>query len=437
MNTPHLYLELLYFNQNCFNLLSSLYMNIIIKKALTLTLLILLLPITTLSAETATVEEQLHTSSLQSAATNQSLYRFPRVLGHSTDETSTRVTRTLEQAIASEYEDITIEPPTGWSVSEEIDADGIFSTYILNENYTAQIAIHRIYDPEVTLDSLTEEIEAVCEVCGYTIEDKEEVTFLEEDGIFFAVQADGERFDQYATVIDDVAYIATISAGDELWDSYKAIMTKSIETLEVISVEPIKTTPIEPEEVDTDAFEAVIALIEAEEFEQAEVAIIEAVANPETDPFTLYGYSIILFYFLENREQAAFVFHVAQLRSGAFTETPDDSDSYGYFALRSSLDSITGEVILPWLGSDIEAWKKLAQTAINFEQTLGYPTNLLGLDEAAWEELVDDVRDEYQAGMEEYLLPVTESEARALRAENGLSVGPWEGPGDPVPVEWR
>ncbi len=184
---------------------------------------------------------------------------------------------------------------------------------------------------------------------------------------------------------------------------------------------------------DTYSDETLQKLYAEGKYDELKQALVSAVSDPLTNPFSLYSYSATLFE-LGNREQAAFVFYLAQVRTRAYTQLDPDPSASG--ALRGALNDGVGQIINPWVGSDAESWKRIAFAAVAYDQGLGYPAPEFGTPKETWEALIDAERAAYAADMESFLGPLDQATHAIQREQNGLYAGPLQDPGEPLPAAW-
>ena len=106
-------------------------------------------------------------------------------------------------------------------------------------------------------------------------------------------------------------------------------------------------------------------------------------AHPEMyGPFT---YAIVVrdMWAQGRRLQAAFWFYVFQARTRPWSAADMTGD--GAAALRGALNEELGPAINGWVGSDLEAWRALAQRAVSYEARLPLcPQRPEGISAAAW-----------------------------------------------------
>jgi len=150
-----------------------------------------------------------------------------------------------------------------------------------------------------------------------------------------------------------------------------------------------------------------------------------------------YPYVVKTLWAEGNRSQAAFWFYVFQSRSLAWAKA--DKAGNGPAALRASLNEVLGQTINRWVGSDPAAWRDIAARAISYEKKIPvYPGKPDGTSEAEWLKLVAESRAEYEAGFSKFSATLADEKAySAQRAAHGLSVGPLQDPGRPLPDSWR
>jgi hypothetical protein len=193
------------------------------------------------------------------------------------------------------------------------------------------------------------------------------------------------------------------------------------------SVDTVEEVPVSPSRLEF--------LIKDNKSDQAQVAIVKSVQISNTDAFNLYVYASSLFQ-IGNKEQAAFIFYLAQIRTRAYAHL--DPDKSGAPALRASLNDTVGASINPWVGSDFDAWKKIAIKAIVYDKKIGYPTKpeFLESDET-WKEKVDLERNAYENELMNFFSSTKRGDFEKSRKENNLYVGPWENPGPALPDVWK
>ena len=155
-------------------------------------------------------------------------------------------------------------------------------------------------------------------------------------------------------------------------------------------------------------------------------------------PFT-YAYVAVSLVQKGNRAQGAFWFYVFQSRSRAWVVK--DKDLSGLPALRSALNQTIGNSINEWIASDIGAWQDLAERAISYEEKLPlYKGKPDYLSEEQWQDLIMRERTAYKEDFTksfEAILSDNGEHYLDQRRKNGLYVGSWQKPGEPLPEEWR
>jgi len=176
-------------------------------------------------------------------------------------------------------------------------------------------------------------------------------------------------------------------------------------------------------------------LIENNKLDQAQTAITKSVQANDTDPFNLYLYSFSLFQ-IGNKEQATFVFYLAQIRTRAYSRL--DPDKSASSALRASFNDEVGSSVNPWAGSDLDAWKQIALKAVAYDKKIGYPKKPKFVDsEEKWRKAVDTESAAYEAELIEFFATTNKEDFNKQRKENSLPIGPWENPGPALPSEWQ
>ena len=136
-----------------------------------------------------------------------------------------------------------------------------------------------------------------------------------------------------------------------------------------------------------------------------------------------------------DREQAAFWFYIFQSRTRAWAKSDGT-----YAQARGALNSVMGQTINEWVGSDLEAMTVLVERALAYEEKFpffdGKPD---GVDVAKWNALMLTERAAYAAEFTEAAKEMLseKEEWAAARRENGLFVGPWKSRGKPLPEHWR
>lgn len=135
--------------------------------------------------------------------------------------------------------------------------------------------------------------------------------------------------------------------------------------------------------------------------------------------------------------QASFLFYFWQIRSAPWAR---HGSADGEGALRGAINSMLGEAVNRWIGSDPEAMVALAERAIAFERRLplfgGRPESVSA---AAWTKTVAELRADYEKGFRQYA-PLSAEAKRAFaetRRQNGLPNGPLQNSGKPLPEAWR
>ena len=105
--------------------------------------------------------------------------------------------------------------------------------------------------------------------------------------------------------------------------------------------------------------------------------------------------------------------------------------------LRGALASGIGPVLLEWAGSDYDALMALYTRAIRYELRFPlFPGRPDGIGEAEWQRMIAAAREENSEAAMLGSLPL-KAEYDAGRAANGLKVGPWTDPGQPLKDAWR
>lgn len=144
-----------------------------------------------------------------------------------------------------------------------------------------------------------------------------------------------------------------------------------------------------------------------------------------------------------NIEQAAFWFYIFQTRSGAWVAK--STDQSGYPALKASINSVLGQPINEWIASDVLAWHDLVVRAISYEKTFPF-YKVTKQDEpssstdAEWQQALLDGRKKYEDGFNSAFEKIIANNGKDFydqRKANGLYVGPWKNPGNPLLSEWK
>ena len=142
---------------------------------------------------------------------------------------------------------------------------------------------------------------------------------------------------------------------------------------------------------------------------------------------------------LGNKEQAAFWYYIAQVRTRGYVK--NDPDQSASPAFRDSLQDSIGPFINKWVGSDPDAWANLAIRSMRYEKKLSYPPKPSYIsDEKSWESIVDGERTEYEKQFSELFPQGILKDKEALlagRKKNGLYNGPWKESGAPLKDEWK
>lgn len=150
------------------------------------------------------------------------------------------------------------------------------------------------------------------------------------------------------------------------------------------------------------------------------------------DPF---GYIHVFMNLLEhgNMRQAAFWYYVFQIRSAPWR----DGDPSGAGSLYGSISATVGPTINGWAGSDRDAWLDLMLRAAAFERKAPlYPGRPDGVSKAQWDKRIDQSRKRWSEASLRSSVP-DRAKMEAQRRANGLLVGPWQSPGDPLLESWR
>ena len=175
---------------------------------------------------------------LKEEVTSFSTLREGGVLGASTDTTTSApaVTKKLDKVFESYVQDITIKPPKGWQVTDDVEVfeEGPgFSTYVVNDEMTAQIAVLRFYDEKSTLKSLEKDVLDLCELCGYKVEKKGATKLGKLKGRYVEATSPDTHFVIHIFDIGDVSYLIQTSAPVDEWKQYKSILSKSYKSIKI------------------------------------------------------------------------------------------------------------------------------------------------------------------------------------------------------------
>lgn len=178
-----------------------------------------------------------------------------------------------------------------------------------------------------------------------------------------------------------------------------------------------------------------------QELDERDSAIKYIFENPDNvDPFIYAELSNALI-MKGNLEQAAFWFYIFQSRTKVWSEM--DLDSYDqYSSLRSSINYQLGYVINEWIASDPLAWLDLTEKALAYEKTFPfYKETIEGISEEEWGKALLIARNNYFEDMnnnfKNMILEDGGESIKKQREENGLYVGPWKNPGEPLLDEWN
>ncbi len=138
-----------------------------------------------------------------------------------------------------------------------------------------------------------------------------------------------------------------------------------------------------------------------------------------------------------DRLQATFLYYVCQVRFIPWAKLGSPS---GEGALFSAIRTTMGPEINGWIGSDPVLNRQVLQRALIFERRLPlHPDRPEGVDQETWLRTIEEVR---ASATQEWLggMPVTPETLKSWakrRSENGLSNGPVEHPGKPLPDHWQ
>lgn len=138
-----------------------------------------------------------------------------------------------------------------------------------------------------------------------------------------------------------------------------------------------------------------------------------------------------------DRLQATFLYYVWQVRFIPWAKLGSPSGEGALFrAIRATL----GPEINGWIGSDPVLNRQLLDRALTYERRLPlHPNRPDGVGEKVWLRTIEEVR---ASAAKEWLgaMPVTPGALKdwaKFRSENGLSNGPVENPGAPLPDHWQ
>lgn len=150
-----------------------------------------------------------------------------------------------------------------------------------------------------------------------------------------------------------------------------------------------------------------------------------------TEPINLI-FGIISLIGRGDMERATFWYFIWQTRTRPWVAADSNIAQ-----LRGALASGVGPTLLEWAGSDYDALITLYRRAISYElQFPLYPRRPDGVREKDWHRMVAAAREENsEANMLGALPP--KAEWNAGREANGLPVGPWINPGQPLKDEWQ
>lgn len=169
--------------------------------------------------------------------------------------------------------------------------------------------------------------------------------------------------------------------------------------------------------------------------EARDAAADDVVAHPDAiNPIYLYAVSLSLWK-RGDRARATFWFYIAQVRSRAWINA-DKSTA----PLRGALNQQIGALVNPWVGSDLEAWYDIAGRALAYEKKIplyaGRPSQLTP---EQWQAVVVKARQDNDAQFQEVFAGFRKDPQAFAekRRGNGLSTGPLQDPGAPLPANWR
>ncbi len=181
--------------------------------------------------------------------------------------------------------------------------------------------------------------------------------------------------------------------------------------------------------------EIVAIWINSNDTKKRDAAVSYVMAHPDAvEPFT---YIQVISLLLEhgNNQQAAFWYYVYQIRSAPWRRA--DPDPSGSGALYASLAATLGQSINEWAGSDLDAMRELMLRAGAFERKAPlYPIRPFGVSKAKWLSLIAETRN---ARSDDSVRKdfANKDQSEIERRKNGLYVGPWKSPGQPLPEGWR
>ncbi len=157
---------------------------------------------------------------------------------------------------------------------------------------------------------------------------------------------------------------------------------------------------------------------------------------PQMDLFLVVYH---LFETIGNKEQSAFWYYIAQLRTRACAKA--DPDESATRAICSSFLNDLGQPVNEWVARDINAWKSLTERAIAYEKKLGNPKRPdYVINDTEWKTLVDKERIEYEADFKKtFRTEILNKQAKfeTTRTKNGLYVGPWKERWNPLLDSWK
>lgn len=176
-----------------------------------------------------------------------------------------------------------------------------------------------------------------------------------------------------------------------------------------------------------------------QEVANQQIAIQYIFAHPEVvHPFGYIQLADVLWR-AGDRERAAFWFYIFQSRTRAWVV--EDPDPSRYPAARTSLNEEWGKPINEWIGSDVNAWHDLAARAISYEKKFPfYRGKIDSASDSEWQAALIAERHTYEQGFTHVFTKLLADGGKSSgeqRRANGLYVGPWKNPGQPLLDAWR
>ena len=184
--------------------------------------------------------------------------------------------------------------------------------------------------------------------------------------------------------------------------------------------------------------ETLVAQLRSDDRAVRERAIEAALAAPYAlHPLTSFPPLVGALWADGRRIQAAFWFYVFQERSAAWALADDEGRGSGAAALRTAMNDQLGQVINPWVASDVSAWKRIAARAVSYEAKFPlYAKRPEAMTQHDWLATIDRARTSYRDQLRQ-LQGVDAAAIADARKQRGLHTGSLDDPGPDLPDGWQ